>query len=117
MATLIFMRGTRTAQIIEQAAAENVYVKTTDNIIIVCRDNDNLAQKGDISVSQFGTLPKNDSSYIVVANGGTTAQAATVITTMMETAFSKPKKGQHKVGALTIMEVQPEGASIIYERG
>lgn len=71
MAKVIFFRGRNTKGIIEDARAAGI----DGEFIVVCRDGDALAEPGDIPVSDFE--PGDD--IIIVANGGTTAQAAPVI--------------------------------------
>lgn len=73
MSKVIFFRGRNTAGIIEDARAAGI----DGEFVIVCRDGDALAEPGDIPVSEFKIEPSDD--IIVVANGGTTAQAAPVI--------------------------------------
>ena len=71
MATVIFFRGRNTGNIIADAKAFGVLTET-DDVVIVARKGDALAEEGDVTE----VLPQTAGELTIVANGGTTAQLA-----------------------------------------
>ena len=72
MERVIFFRG-RNTEAIKNDCFSKYLNKDNSEIVIICRDNDNLREQGDLTVSEF--LEKPDVfQEILVANGGTTAQ-------------------------------------------
>ena len=65
---IIVFRGRNTAAIRSDALAAGLRGQT----IVVCRDGDDMAEAGDVPVSQIVIDGLDD--VIIVANGGTTAQ-------------------------------------------
>lgn len=104
--TTIFFRGRNTDGIITDARA---YGLANGNVVIVARDGDALAKPGDRFASDFvGDLAFSFGGDItIVANGGTTAQAAPIISRV---AF---EAGRGRVSA-RVVEIPLDGRLIVH---
>jgi hypothetical protein len=98
---VIFFRGRNPAGIIEDARNEGI-LQDGDKVVIVCRENDNLAQPGDVTSVE---LPKVE-PVTLVANGGTTAQVVPLIVNIV-------KNCSHAM----IADLQRDGLKILYRQG
>lgn len=78
---VILFRGRNTTRILEDARAAGVLAPDA-RVEIICRETDDLAQPGDISVSRFHAGNCGDDT-VVIANGGTTAQSIRVVATLV----------------------------------
>lgn len=119
---LVVFRGTKTRQIVEE------YVQKTgqhpNEVLVVCRDNDNLAQPGDRTVDEaiarLGEIisadekcPGQQDRITVICNGGTTAQAIPFLMRLVSPAPDAP----WYYGLLELLEVQPDGVKCLWGRG
>ena len=71
---LIAIRGRNTAAILADAERHGI---TGRRILILCRENDQLAEEGDVTVLP-DCIPFDD-DVVVIANGGTTPQLVLVM--------------------------------------
>ena len=102
MATVVLFRGRNTTGILSDARRLGV-VADDDRIVVVCRENDALAEEGDVTVPP---MPKADDQLIVVANGGTTAQAAPYLFAL----------GGTTGGSVKVIDLQRDGVAVLIER-
>ena len=101
MATIVLFRGRNTPAILGDARRLGV-VADDDEIMVVCRDGDSLAEEGDVTVPP---MPKPDDQLIVVANGGTTAQAAPYLFRL-----------GGATGCVKVVDLQRDGVTVLIER-
>ena len=101
MATVVLFRGRSTSAILADARRLGV-VADGDAVAVVCRDGDPLAEEGDVTVPP---MPKHDDQLIVVANGGTTAQAAPYLFALGGAA-----------GRVKVIDLQRDGVTVLIER-
>ena len=102
MATVVFFRGRNTSGILSDARRLGV-VADDDRVVVICRENDALAEEGDVTVPP---MPKPDDQLIVVANGGTTAQAAPYLFAL----------GGTTGGCVKVIDLQRDGVAVLIER-
>lgn len=76
----IFFRGRNTNNIINDAKLQ--FASKQFSAIIICRENDRLAEAGDITPKKFS--PSIGKKYGVIANGGTTSQLVPVLKKLVE---------------------------------
>lgn len=103
---VIFFRGRNTAGIIADAIRLGV-VPDGAEIHIICRTNDPLSEPGDVTTppEHPNPFPPGGPGFIVVANGGTTAQ---LVPTVAKYVFGVPA---HKV---RIVDVQRDGVTDLW---
>ena len=101
MATVVLFRGRNTTGILSDARRLGV-VADDDRVVVICRENDALAEEGDVTVPP---MPKPDDQLIVVANGGTTAQAAPYLFAL-----------GGATGCVRVVDLQRDGVTVLIER-
>lgn len=101
MATVVLFRGRNTSGILADARRLGV-VADSDEVVVVCREGDALAEEGDVTTPP---MPKADDQLTVIANGGTTAQAAPYLFALGATS-----------GSVKVIDLQRDGAAVLIER-
>jgi hypothetical protein len=101
MATIVLFRGRNTSAILADARRLGI-AADDDAVVVVCRENDPLAEEGDVTVPP---MPKPDDQLVVVANGGTTAQAAPYLFAIGGTT-----------GGVRVIDLQRDGVTVLIER-
>lgn len=82
--TIVLMRGRNTANIEADARAAGI-IRNGDQVMVICRAGDALAQEGDYTPQQEWLLQTKD-EVIIIANGGTSAQIVPVIANIASSA-------------------------------
>ena len=119
MKKIIFFRGRNTAAIMNDARKAGL-IPDDAKVVIICRDDDRLAEPGDIQAGRMKSreqcfMPGDD--WTIVANGGTSAQLAPLLADACFTAGQMADKNRQTVDEnefykfrLRIVDVQKENA-------
>jgi len=99
MAVILLFRGRNTDGIRADAVARGLIDEERDQVVVVCRDDDRMAQPGDITVTQ-AARHHTSGEVTLIANGGTTAQLVPLLLAAMENAQR-----------VVVHDVQPDGAT------